>query len=118
MCLTKITEHHYPPLGTERNAWKLYRVSAGRIRSIYDFKVPRRGIWAKAENELALYPRYFRGFHVFPTRKDAHKFLRTMISGEGVVFLRVRVKDIRTIGFQRGVPVWVADRMYLPKERP
>jgi len=64
---------------------------------------------------------YTSGFHCYPTKKEALKFMNSLLFTDSLlepyaVLVRVRVRGIRYLGMQQGSKVIVAQEMFVPKD--
>lgn len=130
MCLTKVTEQRAPNQ-EEVVAWKVGRLGVeGKIfqTSPLGAIIPV-GRWYSVKEDLLSDGRhigplfkYQCGFHAFAYEEDAEAYRRreTITSGLGSLrykVVRVRLRDVRTVGTQDGMKVYVAQEI-LVEEAP
>jgi hypothetical protein len=121
MCLSRIIEQYDPPLG-EKKAWGIFG-GTPKYLTLPCFGWPHDngkqpplpcGRWLGAVKMTVncLSP-YVSGFHKYVTRREARKS-----EFHFKHIFPVKLRGIRILGEQRGLRVWVADEMLIPRSRP
>lgn len=146
MCLQTVTKIFDVPQMDERDAWKVFHSSSDDSHAGFRYLpgLVKRGEWVRAQTKqitdnrpvvttgsgdltpdqvkaLFPFPVYNSGFHVCLSEADAVKFdagAKVWHHNEDGVVEKVKVRGIRLEGTQSGIPVIVADEMFVPQTSP
>lgn len=94
-----------------KTGWKLFFKKDGWLQTILGYGVYDAGAWLRSTDGAIGEPRYERGFHIYPHKRDAQEagWMYDAIK-------KVRFRNVVAQGTEEGAIIVVAKEMFIVKE--